>query len=280
MQLIQRKEAAMKRRMMTLSLAVGLAMDAASALAGGFPRSPVTRCGTDAVAAGTVCLDRYEASVWRIPHPATTNGILVRKVQLGRATEADLVSGGAMQLGTKGDDFARCADDGQGCADDVYAVSLPSVIPSAYVTWFQAQEACANSAKRLPTSAEWQVGANGTPDPEPDDHATTCNSASTDSTTLTGARSRCASTRGAFDMVGNLAEWVADWAPLSTQCPGWGGFSDDLMCLSGANESEPGPGALLRGGFFFGGAFNGPLAVIGTVAPTRSQDIFGFRCAR
>jgi formylglycine-generating enzyme required for sulfatase activity len=124
------------------------------------------------------------------------------------------------------------------------------------------------------------VGANGTPDPGPDDHATTCNSDNTGTTTLTGARSGCVSTRGAFDMVGNVAEWVADWVPLSTQCPFWASFSDDLMCLSGASETEPGPGALLRGGFFFGGAVNGPLAVIGTVAPTRSQDVFGFRCAR
>jgi hypothetical protein len=52
-----------------------------------------------------------------------------------------------------------------------------------------------------------------------------------------------------------------------------------MMCLSGASETA-GPGALLRGGFFHFGAFNGPLAVIGTVEVTRSQDIFGFRCAR
>jgi hypothetical protein len=46
---------------------------------------------------------------------------------------------------------------------------------------------------------------------------------------------------------------------------------------------DPHPEVLLRGGFFFGGAgsaSNGPLAVIGTVPPTRSQDIFGLRCAR
>jgi len=33
-------------------------------------------------------------------------------------------------------------------------VSLPSVLPSAFITWFQAQEAYANSGKRLPTIAE------------------------------------------------------------------------------------------------------------------------------
>jgi formylglycine-generating enzyme required for sulfatase activity len=227
-----------------------------------------------------VCLDRYEASVWRVPNPTTTNASLVRKIQLGRATTADLAAGGATRLGTASDDYAPCADNGQNCANDIYAVSLPSLLPSAFITWFQAQEACANAGKRLPTSAEWQVAANGTPDPGPDDHATTCNTANNATTTLTGARSACVSARGAFDMVGNVAEWVADWVPLSTECPDWGSFSDDLMCLSGASETDAGPGALLRGGFFFFGAFNGPLAVIGSVAPTRSQDIFGFRCAR
>jgi formylglycine-generating enzyme required for sulfatase activity len=271
----------MKRSIMNVSLvAAAVVTHVSSAAAADFPTFPVRRCAPDAVLAGTVCLDRYEASVWRVPNPTTTNASLVRKIQLGRATTADLAAGGATRLGTASDDYAPCADNGQNCANDIYAVSLPSLLPSAFITWFQAQEACANAGKRLPTSAEWQVAANGTPDPGPDDHATTCNTANNATTTLTGARSACVSARGAFDMVGNVAEWVADWVPLSTECPDWGSFSDDLMCLSGASETDAGPGALLRGGFFFFGAFNGPLAVIGSVAPTRSQDIFGFRCAR
>lgn len=87
-------------------------------------------------------------------------------------------------------------------------------------------------------------------------------------------------------MVGNVAEWVADWIPRSTACTGWGGFSDDDMCVAGASDADPGvgveagPGALLRGGFFFLAEGSGPLSVIGTVSPIRSQGFFGFRCAR
>ena len=81
-------------------------------------------------------------------------------------------------------------------------------------------------------------------------------------------------------MVGNLAEWVSDWVPLSTACPGWGRFSDDLMCLAGASTTEAGPGALVRGGGFFGGSSSGPLAVLGTVVATASDDFVGFRCVR
>jgi formylglycine-generating enzyme required for sulfatase activity len=270
----------MKRSIVKGSLAVGLVMGVASAAAAGFPQTAVRRCGPDAVVAGTVCLDRYEASVWRVPNPTTTSALLVARIQQGRATQANLTAGGATQLGTKGDDYARCADDGQSCANDIYAVSLASEIPSSHITWFQAQEACANAGKRLPTSAEWQVGANGTPDPGPDDGMTDCNTAGDGSVSLTGARSRCVSARGAFDMVGNLVEWVADWVPLSTGCPGWGAFSNDFMCLSGASTTASGPGALLRGGGFFFGPGAGPLAVFAGVEPSRSEDFVGFRCAR
>jgi len=245
----------------------------------GFQPASVKKCGPDAVVAGTVCLDRYEASVWRVPDPSTTNALLVRKIRLGRATQGDLAAGGATQLGTLRDDYAPCTNNGQNCADDIYAVSLPSVIPSAHITWFQAQEACANAAKRLPTSAEWQVGANGTPDPGLDNGTTDCNSG-TASASLTGARSSCVSARGAFDMVGNLYEWVADWVPLTTTCSSWGGFSNDDMCISGPSETNHGPGALLRGGNFNGGASAGPLAVAGDALPSFASPSFGFRCAR
>jgi formylglycine-generating enzyme required for sulfatase activity len=270
----------MKRILVQVSVAVGLLTGAASAQVVRFHGIPLLRCGADAVVAGTVCLDKYEASVWRVPNPTTTNAPLVRRIRRGRATRDDLLAGGAVQLGKASDDYAPCANDAQNCLNDIYAVSLPSEIPSAFITWFQAQEACANSGKRLPTSAEWQVGANGTPNPGPDNGTTDCNTASSNSTTLTGARSRCVSARGAFDMVGNLFEWVADWVPLSTDCPNWASFSDDVMCLAGANTSLPGPGALLRGGAFFSGSTGGPLTVLGTLEPYGSVELVGFRCAR
>lgn len=262
----------MKQAFMRLSVALVLSMGVTAAASG------AGTCAPDAVPAGTVCLDRYEASVWRVPHPTTTNAPLVRKVQSGIASHLDLVSGGATQLGTSVDDYAPCTDDGQSCAGDIYAVSLPSEIPSAHITWFQAQEACGSSGKRLPTSAEWQVGADGTPDPGPDNRTTDCNSA-TNVVSATGSRSACVSARGAFDMAGNLDEWVADWAPLSTVCTGWGGVSDDRMCLAGASTEIGGPGALTRGGSFVDGTGAGPLAVVAGRRPSVTLGFVGFRCA-
>lgn len=246
---------------------------------------PGTACAPDAVSAGTVCMDTYEASVWRVPESTGANAGLVRRIRLGTATQADLIAGGATPLGRESDDYAPCDDAGRNCTNDVFAVSLPSVIPSAFITWFQAQEACANSGKRLPTNAEWQVAANGTPDPGTDDGTTDCNiddavEGGAGAVVFTGSRSRCVSARGAYDMVGNLAELTADWVPSATACPGWGSFSDDAMCVGGASVDVPSPGVLVRGGAVRFGRQAGPLSVAESGASFSGIFVIGFRCAR
>lgn len=193
---------------------IGLGMAAlmsAAPVDAGPPKDPVSKCAPDAVLAGPVCMDRYEASVWRIPPTdldGKSNAVLIKKVRKGKATAADLAAGNATQLGTAGDDYAPCTDDGQNCKDDIYAASLAHVGPAGFITWFQANVACANSGRRLPSNAEWQMAVTGTPDTGGADNGMTdCN---TDNLlpgpTLTGARTGCVSAFGAFDMVGNLME--------------------------------------------------------------------------
>jgi len=234
------------------------------------------------VVSGTVCMDKFEASVWRVALPTTANKGLVKKIQQGKATLADLAKGSATQLGVSSDDYAPCSNSGQDCTDTIYAVSVAGVTPSARMTWFQAQAACENARKRLPSNAEWQAAVQGTPDPGPDNGSTDCNNA-TGSASLTGSRSSCKSARGAFDMVGNLIEWVADWVPRSTGgCGTWSaGVSPtiDAQCLVGAATTGE-PGALLRGGGFGNGATAGPLSVDGFVGPSDAYGSVGFRCAR
>jgi formylglycine-generating enzyme required for sulfatase activity len=266
----------MKRIMIMIWIAMGLLTSVARA------DGAKSQCGADAVPVGSVCLDTYEASVWRVPNPNTTNAALVKRIQLGIATRSDLTAGGATQLGAVVDaDYAPCTINGQNCADDIFAVSLPSEIPAANITWFQALEACANSGKRLPTNAEWQMGVTGTPDSGPDNGTTDCNTTSGVGASPTGTRVSCISSPGAFDMVGNLAEWVADWVPAPEFCAGWGGFSDDEMCLSGASTNSNFPGALTRGGAFaaLGGKRAGPAAVH-PFPPSHRTNFIGFRCAR
>jgi formylglycine-generating enzyme required for sulfatase activity len=275
-------------RQVSRAITVAAALVLLARTAGAQGAKPLTKCAGDAVVSGTVCMDTYEASVWRVPNPTGANKGLVKKIQQGKATLADLAKGGATQLGTAGDDYAPCADSGQNCTDDIYAVSLSGVTPSASLTWFQAQAACENARKRLPSNAEWQAVVAGTPDPGPDNGTTDCNTTSTtfvlpEDPVNTGSRSSCKSARGAFDMVGNLNEWVADWVPLSTGCGTWSaGVSPtgDDQCLAGADTTSE-PGALVRGGnFFFNGPNAGPLAVGGNVPPSHRDRGIGFRCAR
>lgn len=243
---------------------------------------PLTKCAPDAVLSGRVCMDKYEASVWRVPEPRGGNKGLIKKIQRGKATLADLTKGGATQLGLSSPDYAPCSENGQNCGD-VYAVSLPQRKPSSSMTWFQAQAACTNAAKHLPSNAEWQAAVVGTPDPGPDDGVTDCRTAfSPDGPSLTGSRSGCVSERGVFDMVGNLYEWVADWVPHSTGCTTWGteiSPTGDEHCFAGASQTGD-PGALMRGGSYLSGAKAGPLAIIGTIGPAGWGGGIGFRCAR
>jgi hypothetical protein len=57
------------------------------------------KCPPDSVKVGNVCIDTYDASVWQID---PTNTKLVKKVQDGKATKADLIEGGAKQLAPAG----------------------------------------------------------------------------------------------------------------------------------------------------------------------------------
>jgi hypothetical protein len=225
------------------------------------------RCFADAVQVGNACVDRYEASAWETADPAT-----IKRVQRGKVAAADQLAGVATQRGVASDDYgAGCPDSGSGCVA-VFAVSIAGVSPSAFASWLQAAAACRNSGKRLATNHEWQMAALGTPDGAP------CNVSS--GTVVATGVAGCVSDVGAFDMVGNLWEWVGDWVPRSTGSANWGGFSDDEMSFVGADPAPGGPGVLARGGDNANGTAAGPFAVDGGNLPTSGESDVGFRCAR
>jgi formylglycine-generating enzyme required for sulfatase activity len=256
------------------------------------------KCPPDSVAVGTVCIDTYEASLWQIPPSNTT---LVTMVQQGKATLAALTAGGATQLDPAGtctgadypSNFPKSGNwapvlGSNPPSPGVYAVSIPGVLPTACITWFQANQACLLSGKRLPTNAEWQGAAAGTPDPVADNGTSDCNIQTAGNAVNTGSRSSCKSSWGVFDMVGNVAEWVADWADLNldSNCTDWTtsgaglpGF--DISCFGGPYAGVPLPAALIRGGDFFLGIRDaGVFSVTANNIPSSSPTDVGFRCAR
>jgi len=266
-------------------------------------------CPKDSVRAGTVCIDKYEASVWQIKPQGGATSLskdqlqVIDKIRDGGVTLADLNKVGAVQLGilneagvpVNGLVAAGCPLSGNGCTN-VYAVSLPGVKPSGNVSWFQAAAAARNSFKRLPTNAEWTAAALGTPDSGSDNFVSTCNTNTTDGGTgfdaivNTGSRTDCISDVKVYDMVGNVIEWVADWVPQSNDTAqvcggpvGWNhgnGFDGNgYQCLLGA-ETTGDPGALWRGGGSGDGSSAGVFAISGLNTPNATDFALGFRAVR
>lgn len=237
---------------------------------------------------GTVCVDKYEASVWQIP---AGNATLVRRVRGGRAALDDLLAGGAVQVSATsptqvcgGIPFPSGFPPTGAWTEPLYAASVAGVLPSACLTWFQAQQACALSGKRLLTNEEWQRAAAGTPDDLTDTLPTSrCNISLNPGPTATGSRPACVSSWGAYDMVGNLYEFVADWAERATACTDWGAnFGWDTACFGG-NATGRLPGAMLRGGYWglsASGLAGGVFAISTINAPSFGVEGIGFRCGR
>jgi formylglycine-generating enzyme required for sulfatase activity len=246
-------------------------------------------CQSGMVQSGSICVDQYEASLWKI-----TDERCIKKIQKGK--EIDLEACGAVQVGINGVDYtdAQCQFNGGGCKN-IFALSLPAKTPAHTINYFIAAAACRNSGKRLPTNSEWQTAALGTPDPWPQtDPANECN-LETPSVSLTGSRNKCKSDVEAYDMVGNVIEFVADWGPLATTGNNWDvfipGFGGDVSNIGGSpNGTIYGlPGTTLRGGSFAiapnsGGTGEraGVYAIDQNGAPNSIGDASaaGFRCVK
>ena len=216
------------------------------------------------VRVGSLCVDKYEASVWNAP----------------------IASSATTQYGISVDDYP-CSDNGNDCSstNPIYARSVAGVTPSRFITWFQAQQACAMSGKRLITNAEWQMAAAGTPDPgAADNSSSTC--ATKSALSSTGSRSDCYSNWSVHDMVGNLWEWVADWmqdnsnsnaGDISSATYG----NDGIYGMDDAYpETNRFPAALKRGGYWNSGTTAGVFAMEGMLGPSESSSFIGFRCGR
>lgn len=272
----------MKRPGLILSAILGLSLVLTS--------RALAACPSGMVQSGSTCVDRYEASLWKITDERCIKLILDGKDLTPPCQAA------AVQVGINGVDYtdAQCKFNGGGCKS-IFALSIPAVIPARSINYFIAAAACRNSGKRMLSNAEWQTAALGTPDPWPqDDPANQCN-LNSPTISLTGARSKCVSDVGAYDMVGNVIEFVGDWGPLATAGNNWDvfipGFGGDVSNMGGSpNGPIYGlPGTTLRGGSFAiipnsGGTGEraGVYAIDQNGAPNSIGDASaaGFRCGK
>jgi formylglycine-generating enzyme required for sulfatase activity len=174
----------------------------------------------------------------------------------------------------------------------MYALSRGGVMPSRSITWFQANEACAASGKRLMAREEWFLAIQGTVDGA----GCRINEAVP---RQTGQGSGCESIWGAQDLIGNLWEWTAEWyASVGTWNAGtmtgglakadqsWpAGYNDDRtwniasrVGVAPGAEADGMPAAALRGGDWAFGSRAGAFALSLYFGPSNWGPGVGLRC--
>lgn len=169
--------------------------------------------------------------------------------------------------------------------------SIDGKLPWTNVTQVQAGELCARAKKRLPSSDEWYAAVRGTPD-----NPAVC--ALDRDLSPTGALPDCRSGVGAFDMVGNVWEWVSDvvadgelggkdmpgsgfvseidtdGTPRTSSSTPSAVYNDDYVWTNGSGSY-----AVMRGGFHRGRSDAGIYSMHAAVSPQFASPAIGFRCA-
>ena len=178
-------------------------------------------------------------------------------------------------------------------------VSAADAVPWTNIPESQAMELCARAGKHLTNNREWYRAALGTPDNGDGEHDCVLGRVGASRAEKTGAHSRCVSSSGAYDMVGNAWEWVdtnvsagsylgrvlpsegyvaevdVDGVPTRTATSGQPVFRNDYAYLK-----QDGVNGMMRGGFWNLTDKAGVASINATIPTSFTGVAVGFRCAR
>lgn len=177
-----------------------------------------------------------------------------------------------------------------------------NALPWVNIPLSQAMELCARAGKHLAKNAEWYRAALGTPDGyTPETSATACvlGRVGTNHSEETGGHSACISSAGAFDMVGNVWEWVdgnvVDGTYNKRDLPSEGFVAetdvDGVPTVTASSTSEvfhndyfylkrEGVNGMIRGGFWNLTDKAGVASINATIPTSFIGSAVGFRCAK
>ncbi len=229
------------------------------------PTAIVVPDGMLLVSAGTFNMGSGSGDAGPV-HAVTLNQFLIDKFEVTNGRYEACVNSGACSAPQRRGSFTR----GSYFGDAAFAQ-----FPVVNVTWDQAQTFCQAQGGRLPTEAEWEyaaTGGDGRRYPWGNDFDSSLVPVSAGDTLAVGSFPGGISPFGAYDMAGNVLEWVSDW------------YSQGFYASSPA-ENPTGPDTgnqkVLRGGSFGAGDASLYLTTRRYIRNPAGADVdIGFRCVQ